>query len=271
MGASPATVTAQKTWKPPPVDPRFHLPASKGFRDRQCLRLLRALKISHSPLKAVKGVATPVRIHGNRIGRTRYIPRYSANEMVMDCRLAVALFRANELFKVNHIEGLVFSNFYSYRQVEGSGRLSRHALGLAVDIHGFVDDKGARLDVTTDYELGLGRGKTCEGRAKTYKGRVMRDLACDLDASSLFESLLTPDYDQGHRNHYHLATFHPEDRRRYRMFRTILMEVRGVMYPWTWTRPERAFYSDARLQGIVKRRWRERRKWHEMQRRRKKP
>lgn len=265
----PGAAGAKRQWKVPTVDPRFHRPAPESFKDRGCLRLLRALKVPFTPLKSVKGVATPVRILGNTIGRTRYLPRYSSNTMVMDCRLAVALHRANEIFKVNRISGVVFSNFYSWRHVEASGRLSRHALGLAIDVHAFVDQKGARLDVTGDYEKGLGKGRTCEGRAKTYKGRVLRDLACDLDASGLFESVLTPDYDAGHENHYHISVFHPQDRLHHRLYRTVLMEVRGTMHPWTWTRPPRASYSAARIQAVVKNRWRGRRQWYEWQRQRK--
>jgi hypothetical protein len=263
--STPSAAKASRQWKVPSVDPRFYRPAPEAFKDRGCLRLLRALKVPFTPLKSVKGVATPIRVQGNAIGRTRYIPRYSSNKMVMDCRMALALFRAGEIFKANEVSGVVFSNFYSYRSVEATGRLSRHALGLAIDIHGFVDDKGARLDVTADYEKGLGKGKTCEGRAKTYKGRVLRDLACDLDASGLFESVLTPDYDAGHANHYHVSVFHPQDRLRHRLFRTVLMEVRGTMYPWTWSRPPRATYSAARINAVVKNRWRGRRTWHRWQ------
>lgn len=252
----------KRSWKVPTVDPRLYRPAPEDYKDRGCLRLLRALKVPFTRLKGVKGVATPVRIQGNAIGRTRYLPRYPSNTMVMDCRLAVALYRAGEIFKANEISAVVFSNFYSWRHVETSGRLSRHALGLAVDVHALVDLKGGRLEVLGDYEKGLGKGKTCEGRARTLKGRMLRDLACDLDASGLFEVVLTPDYDKGHENHLHISVFHPQDRMHHRLYRTVLMEVRGTMYPWTWSRPPRATYSSARIQAVVRNRWRGRRRWH---------
>jgi len=172
------------------VNPRYYLPAPKGYRDRGCLRLLRALHVPYRRLRHVKGVATPIRVLGNRIGRTRYVPRYKSNKMIMDCRMAVALARANEIFKVNQIHALVFSNFYCWRYVEETGRLSRHALGLAVDVHAFIDRQGRRLEVERDYQKGLGRGRTCEGRAKSYRARVLRDLACDLDAREGADSRL---------------------------------------------------------------------------------
>ncbi len=268
-GAAPARARGARHWKVPSVAPRFYRPATKGFRDRACLRMLRSLKVPFHKLRSVKGVATPVRIIGNRIGRTRYKPRYTRNKMVMDCRLALALRRADEIFRVNGIRTVVWSNFYSWRYVAKTGRLSRHALGLAADIHSFYDRRGRMIDVTRDYERGLGRGKTCEGRARTLKGRILRDLACDFDVSNLFETVLTPDYDKGHRNHFHLGVFHPQDRKRYRLFRTVLMEVRGVMYRWVWSRPRRAFYSSRRMRRLVKARWRARRRWYRWIKRRK--
>lgn len=257
-----------RRWKVPYVNPKYYLPAPKEYRDRGCLRRLRAMHIPYRRLHHVKGVATPIRVLGHRIGRTRYVPRYKSNKMIMDCRMAVALARANEIFKVNQISALVFSNFYCWRYVEESGRLSRHALGLAVDVHAFIDRRGRRLEVVRDYQKGLGKGRTCEGRAKSYRARVLRDLACDLDSSSLFETVLTPDYNKGHRNHFHISVFHPQDRKHYRLFRTVLMEVRGTMYPWTWSRPTRAFPSSARIRRVVKARWRKRRRWYRWKHRR---
>jgi len=268
-GMDAGEARARRHWKVPTVPQKYYLPATKGYRDRACLRLLRALHVRYKRLRQVKGIATPVRILGHHIGRTRYVGRYKSNTaMIMDCRLAVALYRANEIFKVNRIKALVYSNFYSWRYVEESGRLSRHALGLAADIHAFIDSQGRRLEVTRDYKKGLGKGKTCEGHAKDYKARVLRDLACDLDASGLFETVLTPDYNAGHRNHFHISVFHPQDRHRYRLFRTVLMEVRGTMYPWTWSRPTRGWYSSARVRRVVKQRWHKRRRWYRWKRRR---
>jgi len=259
--SAPAQARKGGRWKVPTVHPKYFLPASKGFHDRTCLRMLRSLKVPYHKMRQVKGVATPVKIIGNKIGRTIYKPRYTRGVMVMDCRLALALRRADEIFRINGIRTVVWSNFYSWRRVSHTGRLSRHALGLGADIHAFYDKRGRKLDVTRDYETGLGRGKTCEGKAKTRKGRILRALACDFDASNLFEGVLTPDYDHGHRNHFHLGVFHPQDRMRYRLFRTVLMEVRGVMYKWVWSRPKRAFYSAKRMRRLTKARWRSRQRW----------
>lgn len=247
----------------PLVGSEFHHPAPKGFRDSRCLRLLRRLRVPFRRLKAVRGVATPIRILGNRIGRIRYRQFYgSPTVMIMDCRLATALYRASPIFRVNGIRTVLYSNFYSWRRVEGTTRLSRHALGLAVDIHGFVARNGRRVTVLEDYEKGLGRGRTCEGHPRTWKGRVLRDLVCDLDASNLFDRIVTPDHDPGHRDHIHISTFHPQDRSRKRIYRTVLVETRGLLWPWVLRRPVRARFSLRRIQTIVRRRQRLVRRWY---------
>ncbi len=253
----------------PLVGTEFHHPAPDGFRDRVCLKVLRRLRVPFRRLKRLRGVATPIRILGNRIGRVRYRQFYGAQgTMVMDCRLAVALFRASPIFRVNGVRTVLYSNFYSWRRVEGTSRLSRHALGLAVDIHGFVARNGRRVTVAGDYEKGLGKGRTCEGNASTWRARLLRDLVCDLDASNLFDRIVTPDHDPGHRDHIHMSTFHPQDRRRRRIYRTVLVETRGLLWPWVRQRPTVARISSKLVRRIVRRRQRRVRAWYRRHRRR---
>jgi hypothetical protein len=244
------------------VDRKFHKPAPDGFVDKSCLKLLRYLRVPHKRLSHVKGVATPVEIRGGRIGRIRYRQIHDKGRMVMACRLAVALQRVSSLLHVNGVKEVLFSNFYSWRKVEDSRRLSRHALGLAIDIHGFKNTKGRVAEVEKHYEKGLGKGRTCEGLAKTWQARMLRDIACDLDASNLFDRILTPDYDSGHEDHFHISTFHPLDKKRVRIYRTVLVEVRGKLYPWALRRPRRARYRRSLISGLVRARGRKVRRWY---------
>ena len=259
-----AEAAPKKRWAVPKVPARFYRPAPKRFRDRKCLRLLRSLRVPFRRVRRIKGVATPVLIRGKRIGRIRYKQRYkgSKQKLLMDCRLAVALRRASDILWANNIRTIIHSNFYSWRYVAGSGRLSRHALGLAIDIFGFIDARGRRMSILKDYEKGLGYGRTCEGNAKTIKGRILRDLSCDLDASNVFEAILTPDYDKGHADHLHISVWHPQDRKRYRLLRTVLMETRGTMYAWTKGLPRKGWYKSRRIRIVIRRRARRRRIWH---------
>lgn len=81
---------------------------------------------------------------------------------------------------------------YSCRRVGGgdSGRWSQHATGNAIDIAAFVLEDGRRIAVLGDW-----RDETPEAR---FLHRV-RDGACQI-----FGTVLSPDYNEAHRDHLHL-------------------------------------------------------------------
>ena len=73
----------------------------------------------------------------------------------------------------------------------GNGRASpwsEHATGNAIDIHAFVLDDGRRITVLNDWENGV-RGEFLH---------AARDSACDS-----FRTVLSPDYNADHANHFH--------------------------------------------------------------------
>lgn len=81
---------------------------------------------------------------------------------------------------------------YSCRRIGGgeSGRWSEHATGNAIDIAAFVLEDGQRIAVVGDW-----RGEQPEAR---FLHRV-RDGACEI-----FGTVLSPDYNEAHRDHLHL-------------------------------------------------------------------
>jgi len=79
---------------------------------------------------------------------------------------------------------------YSCRRVSGeSGRWSEHATGNAIDIAAFVTEDGRRISVLGDWD-----GESAEAR---FLHRV-RDEAC-----GVFGTVLSPDYNEAHRDHLH--------------------------------------------------------------------
>ena len=250
--------------------PKYHKPAPEGFTDKRCLRALKGMKVRFRPLskKRYKGMATPVQVYGGRLGKIRYKARYGRKKMIMDCRLALALQMASPLFEANGIRTVIHGDFYRWRRVGGSGRLSRHALGLAIDAYAFINNKGRKITVK-DYEKDLATSRSCEGFAKTWKARVLRGLACDLDYSGLFETVLTPDYDHGHRDHYHISVFHPMDRKRYRKHRTALLGSMSAKHRWIRGIPYRGDYSRARVRRVFRKRQRSIRQWYKKKQREK--
>lgn len=98
---------------------------------------------------------------------------------------------ARDLFdaRVVRIEHL---GAYSCRRMYGrdTGRWSEHATGNALDIAAFVLDDGRRISVAGDW-----RG---EGVDAAFLRRA-RDEACDV-----FGTVLSPDYNAAHADHFHL-------------------------------------------------------------------
>ena len=83
---------------------------------------------------------------------------------------------------------------YSCRRLYGrsDGRWSEHATGNAIDIAGFVLADGSRISVLGDWNI---EGGSDQARFL----RQVRDGSC-----AMFSTVLSPEYNQAHRDHFHL-------------------------------------------------------------------
>jgi hypothetical protein len=121
---------------------------------------------------------------------------------IATCGLAAAwtLFETNALQpaaerhfgqKVVRVEHL---GTYACRNVYGrtEGRRSEHASANAIDLAAFVLADGTRIGVLNDWET------KADGRKAAFL-RDVRDGAC-----RFFDVVLGPDYNEAHRNHFHL-------------------------------------------------------------------
>lgn len=79
---------------------------------------------------------------------------------------------------------------YSCRNIAGTGNISEHGLANAVDIAAFRLSNGRRISVLDDWS---------GGGAEARFLRDVTDSACER-----FGTVLTPDYNQAHRDHLHL-------------------------------------------------------------------
>jgi hypothetical protein len=79
---------------------------------------------------------------------------------------------------------------YSCRNVAGTGRLSAHARAEAIDVAAFVLADGRRISVSKDWN-----GDAAERKFL----RVIHDSAC-----KRFGTVLGPNYNAAHRDHFHL-------------------------------------------------------------------
>lgn len=82
---------------------------------------------------------------------------------------------------------------YSCRNVAGTSRRSGHARAEAIDIGAFVLEDGRRISVLTDWNGGT--------QAERRFLRRIHESAC-----KRFGTVLGPDYNAAHRNHFHVET-----------------------------------------------------------------
>ena len=159
-----------------------------------CLIRLRELQIPFRSRDSVNGIDTPVQITGPISGiRYRSLGR---RPLLCDCRLALALARASLILANLDVRELQFSSAYRYSRMS-SGKLSRHGMGLALDVHRvLVGDK--LLSVKADFARDLADG--CHGTSPP-----LNRMACLFKRWRLFDRVLTPDFDRAHHNHFHLA------------------------------------------------------------------
>lgn len=88
--------------------------------------------------------------------------------------------------QIDHLGSFACRNVYN----RAEGRLSQHAAANALDIDGFRLADGRRISVLKDWKT--------EGDDGRFLGMV-RDGAC-----KNFNTVLSPDYNAAHRNHFHL-------------------------------------------------------------------
>jgi len=198
----PSTVLPEPVIPMPPTKPgRSRL--RHQVDDQVCLRRLRRYHVPFRRAKPHYGIRTPIRILG-RVHGIRYRNKWKPSEKpLMDCLLALTLYRAAPIYRRHGIKVVVYSNTYR-RPSRGDPRPSRHGLGLAMDVHDLVFGDGVVLNVEKDWQKFYGRPGRCVGSVGT-KARRMRSLICDLEAANVYRRILTPDADHGHRNHFHMS------------------------------------------------------------------
>lgn len=161
-------------------------------RGEECLDALKQRGVAFTPLRDLKGVENPIEVHGPLGGIIFYAN--DGRSLTLDCRLAVALQDLAPIFRSYGVTRARFSGAYSYRATR-SGRLSHHALGLAIDIHEVFF--GTRsFSVENDFRMNVG----CQPGNPS-----LNELSCAMRQTRFFEEFLTPDFNRDHRDHLHIS------------------------------------------------------------------
>jgi hypothetical protein len=171
-------------------------PPSKvmGEAGKACTDELDALGIAWKPVKRTRKINTPITLEPMQLAGVKLVSVYRSGPHVMDCELALGLAHHLPALYAVGVRELHFSRIHDYTTVRVAGKelksLSRHALGLAIDVRSFVDADGRKAVVLDDYPLG---------------DRLLLDVEKTLGDSGGFRTILTPRNDpQSHDDHYHL-------------------------------------------------------------------
>lgn len=179
----------------------------KVRRERECLADLERLGV---PARAAgiesEIVPVPVEITGPVSGVTFHSVHGAARPVVVACEMAARLVDVARIASRHGVRSIDVMSSYRDRP-----RTSFHTLGLALDLSAFRTASG-KLSVARDFVV-TPNDTTCSGEAPAdEKARVLRAIACDLSASGRFSSVLTPNYNGGHRDHFHLDARPDDDR-----------------------------------------------------------
>jgi hypothetical protein len=156
-----------------------------------CQRQLDELGVAYQPAEAKGKVLRPLTIEGD-IGGITYTPVYSKHQ-VFDCQLVLTLATFAPRLHELGVREVKFGSAFRYTKVRVRGKtknmLSRHALGIALDVVAFVDAEGRESSVKHDYKRG---------------DQLLHDVERATNDSGMFRILLTPRNDpKSHHDHFH--------------------------------------------------------------------
>jgi hypothetical protein len=160
---------------------------------RDCLARLDQLGVPWRKGPKTRKIATPVVVPDLEFGGVRLVSVYRKPPHVMDCHLAVALAEQGPALYEAGVREIHFSSLYRYTRVRTGGKqlraLSRHALGLAVDIRHLVDDAGVSHTIADDY---------------LNDDELLLSVEKLINESGAFRMVLTPANDPAsHDDHFH--------------------------------------------------------------------
>jgi hypothetical protein len=137
-----------------------------------------------------------VRIHGgNKNAPTNYL----------DCRLALALAEWAPMLERAGVVGMQHFSIYRHdAKIGKTNKVSGHALGRAIDVGVFEMRDGRKLNVLKDWKNRSRGVEPCDSASSNDAEKIMRDLVCEAADREVFQMVLTPHYNEAHKNHIHL-------------------------------------------------------------------
>lgn len=162
---------------------------------------------------ASQGVSDPVTLTMPINGvRYRYITNSAPREtFFMDCQLAKALLFDAPILRERGVVEVADIGLYNYRCINNVGTppncpygMSQHSYGKALDRGGFKTRDGTFYSVLNDWVIDPDSQSTCEAPTSNKKDAWLHDLICAEKRRDVWHIALTPNYNDIHRNHFHV-------------------------------------------------------------------
>lgn len=159
----------------------------------------------------------------SKVGGVRFSS--ATGQALMSCELATKLPTIARIVSRHGVTRVALSSLYRPEPLA-----SFHTFGLGADIHRMQveepltggDGRESRwLSVRTDF-VETPDVETCDpanfGEGSPYgdneRGRILHQIACELHETGELSTVLTPNYNEGHRGHFHIDV-RPDDPRTY--------------------------------------------------------
>jgi hypothetical protein len=188
--------TPNKPRKIPNMPLGWTWPSSAAMKTvgAQCLARLDARGVGWQKGAPVKKIATPVVLPEMTLGEVVLVPLRGKGRYPMDCHLAAGVAELAPALRALGVKSLHFRTLHEYRTVRKRNRktriLSRHAIGLAMDLFEVGFDDGSVLAIERDWQRPDLR---------------LQQVAALFAGSELFRTPLTPANDpHDHGDHVHL-------------------------------------------------------------------
>jgi hypothetical protein len=160
----------------------------------QCLAALDAAGVPYEPLDHAESLIAPVRITGPVDG----VMLTSTRDIVVECELAARLPAMAAILKAREITEIGILSAH-----RPQAEYSFHAVGLALDVNWMKATHWQRaMWLKSDFEK-TPELLTCQAKHETGMSRTLVGAACDLWRERVFNTVITPNYNEGHANHFH--------------------------------------------------------------------
>ena len=170
-------------------------PPSRTMQEQEktCEAKLDALGVTWQAATQEGHVVDAISLPDMTLGGVAFVGTYSTGPQTMDCELALAFANFAPRLAELGVREVHFGSIYRWTKVRAFGKtkdvLSRHALGLAMDVVSFVDGDGHVAVVGKDYKTG---------------DPLLTGVESAVNDSGLFRLLLTPKNDPiSHKDHFH--------------------------------------------------------------------